>query len=156
MRAGNWFQGGFPPAPTGSQAPVFLVSLHLLQVGAAALFHLLQCLAPASSRLPAWECFDQCPQLSRLLGHHLLQLCPKQQGLMGWGRPPGAQGGDGWTERTSETHRGGLLSVQAPPRGQPSPPPPHHPTPLSTSLVGRGGLGGVLGSQPGPRAEPHL
>lgn len=74
------------PSPTG-QAPVFLISLHLLQVGAATIFHFLQCLAPARVCLPVWERFGQCLQPSGLLGHGLLQFCSKQQGFMGWGRP---------------------------------------------------------------------
>lgn len=135
MRAGNrgpaWLRGwaAYPiPKPMGSRAPVFLVSLHLLQVGAATLFHLLQRPAPARGCLPAWEPFGQCLQPFRLLGHHLLHLCPKQQRLMGGGSLPGAQGGDGWARRSSGTPREGPLKRPGPDGGQPAPSPPPAPT----------------------------
>lgn len=129
---GPWWQRGrapTPPPPHGSRAPVVLVSLHLLQVGATPVFHLLQSLAPARGRLPARERAGQRLQPSRLLGHRLLQLCPKQQGLRGWGRHPGAEGRMGrkniWDPRRGPTPRPGPGKEQpcasSPPR---SPPPP--------------------------------
>lgn len=128
------------------QAPVFLVSLHRLQVGAATVFHFFQCLAPARVCLPVWERFGQCLQPSRLLGHCLLQLCPKQQGFMGWGRPQGPREKDGQEDQLGPTE-----STRSPsrPRQEDSLHHPHSPSLCSTSLlVGWGGGAGLSGPLP--------
>lgn len=141
--AGPWWQRGrapTPPPPHGSRAPVVLVSLHLLQVGATPVFHLLQSLAPARGRLPARERAGQCLQPSRLLGHRLLQLCPKQQGLRGWGRHPGAKG------------RMGRKNVWDPQRGPTPRPGPGKEQPCASSpprsLIRQPVVGGGAGGRP--------